>query len=347
MKTSNRVGIRTCSDYSPFGVELDGRTVSGGYRYGFNGNEKTNEILGEGNSYDFGARMLDSRIGRWMSSDPLQHKSPNFSSYNFVFNNPIIYKDPDGEYPLIVITAEVTGYTIARIYGVGTVTCISVKTYKAIVYDVNKETGKRKELGSFNVTRDGFYDLGTDSESQKSVLVNRASEPLKDVTVEAISTHDYADTYGAYALAPFDIEPLPIQYDKFKDGRNIPVEVKRENPKKATNVMIHIGGYFTKKDGTLNAVGGTYGCYGIVDPSQVLKTSEEASILAKRAINVINDQQQKTVLNGVSPSNNEQNRFVNTVNKAISLAKDRNEKKAGTIHVHIKKNENRTKVLFE
>ena len=32
MKTSNRVGIRTCSDYSPFGVELDGRTVSGGYR---------------------------------------------------------------------------------------------------------------------------------------------------------------------------------------------------------------------------------------------------------------------------------------------------------------------------
>ena len=33
MKTSNRIGIRTCSDYSPYGVELDGRTVSGGYRY--------------------------------------------------------------------------------------------------------------------------------------------------------------------------------------------------------------------------------------------------------------------------------------------------------------------------
>ena len=27
-KPSPCVGIRTCSDYSPFGVELDGRTVS-------------------------------------------------------------------------------------------------------------------------------------------------------------------------------------------------------------------------------------------------------------------------------------------------------------------------------
>ena len=38
--SSYRVGIRTCSDYSPFGVELDGRTVSGGYRYGFQNQEK-------------------------------------------------------------------------------------------------------------------------------------------------------------------------------------------------------------------------------------------------------------------------------------------------------------------
>jgi hypothetical protein len=28
MKTTNRVGNRTCSDYSPFGVEMAGRTES-------------------------------------------------------------------------------------------------------------------------------------------------------------------------------------------------------------------------------------------------------------------------------------------------------------------------------
>jgi hypothetical protein len=51
MKTSHRVGIRTCSDYSPFGLELDGRTVSGGYRFGYQGSEKDDETKGNGNSY--------------------------------------------------------------------------------------------------------------------------------------------------------------------------------------------------------------------------------------------------------------------------------------------------------
>jgi hypothetical protein len=47
-KPSPCVGIRTCSDYSPFGVELDGRTVSGGYRFGFQNQEKDDEVKGEG-----------------------------------------------------------------------------------------------------------------------------------------------------------------------------------------------------------------------------------------------------------------------------------------------------------
>ena len=105
MKTSNRVGIRTCSDYSPFGVELDGRTVSGGYRFGFNGKEKTDEISGEGNSYDFGARMLDPKIGRWLSIDPMARKQPEQSPFKAFLNCPLVYIDPNGmdEFERIVI----------------------------------------------------------------------------------------------------------------------------------------------------------------------------------------------------------------------------------------------------
>ena len=43
---------------------------SGEYRYGFNGMEKDDEIEGEGNSYDFGARTYDPRIGRFKRIDP-------------------------------------------------------------------------------------------------------------------------------------------------------------------------------------------------------------------------------------------------------------------------------------
>ena len=46
---------------------------SNSYRYGFNGMEKDDEVKGSGNSYDFGARMYDSRLGRWLSIDALSH----------------------------------------------------------------------------------------------------------------------------------------------------------------------------------------------------------------------------------------------------------------------------------
>ncbi len=42
---------------------------SSSYRYGFNGKEKDDEVKGEGNSLDFGARMYDSRLGRFLSID--------------------------------------------------------------------------------------------------------------------------------------------------------------------------------------------------------------------------------------------------------------------------------------
>ncbi len=96
--SSYRVFIAGTTDYSPFGVELDGRTQSPeAYRYSFNGMEKDNEVKGEGNSYDFGARMLDPRVGRWLSTDPLAEKYPFLSLYNFVANSPIICLDPDGK----------------------------------------------------------------------------------------------------------------------------------------------------------------------------------------------------------------------------------------------------------
>jgi len=105
-KPSTCVGIRTCSDYSPFGVELDGRTVSGGYRFGFNGNEKTDEISGESNSYDFGARMLDPRLGRFLSLDVFASKFAYQSTYLFAGNTPILGVDLNGD-SLYILTYSV------------------------------------------------------------------------------------------------------------------------------------------------------------------------------------------------------------------------------------------------
>jgi RHS repeat-associated protein len=66
------------------------------YRYGFQGQEKDDEIKGEGNSYDYGARLYEPRIGRWFSVDPVFVKYPYESNYVSFGNNPILFIDVDG-----------------------------------------------------------------------------------------------------------------------------------------------------------------------------------------------------------------------------------------------------------
>ena len=80
-------------------MHMPGRTLEsgGGYRFGFNGQEKIDEIAGSGSRLDFGARIHDARLGKWLSIDPLQGKYPSLSTYNFVANNPIFFIDPDGK----------------------------------------------------------------------------------------------------------------------------------------------------------------------------------------------------------------------------------------------------------
>ena len=85
-----RVGIRNISDYSPFGVLLAERTVEGAfYRNGFQGQERDDEVKGEGNSVNYKYRMHDPRVGRFFAVDPLTPKYPHNSPYAFSENRVI------------------------------------------------------------------------------------------------------------------------------------------------------------------------------------------------------------------------------------------------------------------
>src|SRR5690554_5614250 len=84
--TSYEVGLAQVSDYSPFGVQLDGRTIENGYRYGFQGQEMDDEVKGEGNSINYKYRMHDPRVGRFFAVDPLAASYPWNSPYAFSEN---------------------------------------------------------------------------------------------------------------------------------------------------------------------------------------------------------------------------------------------------------------------
>ncbi len=67
-----------------------------GYRFGFQNQEKDNEVKGEGNSINYTFRMHDPRLGRFFVLDPLAAKFVGWSPYVFCKANPIMLIDKDG-----------------------------------------------------------------------------------------------------------------------------------------------------------------------------------------------------------------------------------------------------------
>jgi len=87
-------------DYEPYGSALPYRGFEASktedkYKFGYNGQEKESEIGND--DYDFGARIYDGRIGRWISSDPLAYQLSSTSPYCSFNNNPIAFVDDGGE----------------------------------------------------------------------------------------------------------------------------------------------------------------------------------------------------------------------------------------------------------
>jgi RHS repeat-associated protein len=82
---------------------------TGVYRFAFNGMENDNELKGAGNSLDYGARLYDPRLGKWLACDPHAAKYPGISPYTFVINCPISAIDPDGKDVVFLIAKDGAG----------------------------------------------------------------------------------------------------------------------------------------------------------------------------------------------------------------------------------------------
>ncbi|RYZ55612.1 MAG: hypothetical protein EOP49_02500, partial [Sphingobacteriales bacterium] len=78
------------NDYYPFGMLVPNRHESSAvYRYGFQGQEKDDEVKGEGNSLNYTYRMHDPRVGRFFATDPLEDRYPFMTPYQFASNSPV------------------------------------------------------------------------------------------------------------------------------------------------------------------------------------------------------------------------------------------------------------------
>ncbi|WP_105195176.1 MULTISPECIES: RHS repeat domain-containing protein [Flavobacterium] len=72
-------------NYYPFGSLIPNRHgASNQYRYGFQGQEKDDELKGEGNSLNYTFRIHDPRVGRFLARDPLENIMQNKHHINFL-----------------------------------------------------------------------------------------------------------------------------------------------------------------------------------------------------------------------------------------------------------------------
>jgi RHS repeat-associated protein len=171
--------VVSAQDYYAFGSQMPGQTYNftgSKYRYGFNGKENDNDVgKGDGNQQDYGARIYDTRVGRFLSVDPLQHQYPELTPYQFASNTPIQATDLDGleadfskaKVPILDYNKDDDAETKVNVFAVntllniynGVVDMVEMATnYNPITNIIYKGKGYGKLYNTSKTTATGAYD---------------------------------------------------------------------------------------------------------------------------------------------------------------------------------------------
>jgi RHS repeat-associated protein len=184
-------------------MQMPGRKLSGGYRYGFNDKENDNEVKGEGNQQDYGMRIYDGRIGKFLSVDPLTKNYPWYTPYQFAGNSPIKFIDLDGLEPALPKVIGTTYPKLKRLKSAEIEKNLASLNVQGLSITYLKALIKEEGLSLF------IYDVDTKVEKIKT-----ASGRGGDATIG----FGHLIHYGAIGSTQYDKDALTKE-QAYKDGQ--------------------------------------------------------------------------------------------------------------------------------
>jgi RHS repeat-associated protein len=151
------------------------------------------------NLYDYSARHYDSAIGRFTTVDPLAEEGYSWSPYVYCFDNPLLYTDPNGEWPF---PSWETIKQKAKAAG-GAVLSFANGAVRAVTDNAALGTTNLRETGAYSNAI--AYNLGQDIGDAVSMIIGTiesvagATEVVAGTTV-TVGTGGSAVVVGAPAV---------------------------------------------------------------------------------------------------------------------------------------------------